>query len=209
MENEMPYFKQPDNTHCFQACLKMVLKYFFPEKNFTFEELDKLSDKPKDKWSWSCAALAELKNMKLKVKHYSTFDYNNFVKNGAKYIRKTYEKEIAEKMIEMSDINSEIENAKDMIKEDIFELKELTFEDIEKWFKENYTILLLINSKIINNETGYSGHFVVLTNFDKDSVFINDPSIKHGSKNRKVNKDLFIKAWIFPKRENDVILIKK
>ena len=68
MKKEIPYFKQPDNTHCFQACLKMVLKYFFPEKEFTFEELDKITDKPKDKWTWSCTALVELKNIGLKIK---------------------------------------------------------------------------------------------------------------------------------------------
>jgi len=209
MEKEIPYFKQPDDTHCFQACLKMVLKYFFPEKDFTFEELDKMSDKPKDKWTWSCAALVELKNMGLKIKHYSIFDYNNFVKNGAEYIRKTYDKKVAEKMIEMSDIESEIENAKMMIEEDIFELKELPFNNIENWFKNNYVMILLINSKMINNEPEYAGHFVVVTRLDKDNIFIHDPNISYGSPNRKVEKDLFIKAWKYPEKENDVILIKK
>jgi hypothetical protein len=187
----------------------MVLKYFFHEKDFTFEELDKISDKQKDKWSWSCAALVELKRMGLKVRHYSTFDYSAFVKNGADYIRKIYEKDVAEKMIEMSDINSEIENANDMLRENIFELRELSFEDVEKHFKEGYAITLLINSRIINNEDGYSGHFVVLTGFDEINVFINDPAIKHGSENRKLNKNLFIRAWAFPKKENDIILIKR
>ena len=209
MKKEIPYFKQPDNTHCFQACLKMVLKYFFPEKEFTFEELDKITDKPKDKWTWSCTALVELKNIGLKIKHYSIFNYNVFSKNGADCIRKTYDKEVAEEMIENSDIESEIENAKKMIEEDIFELKELSFNDVENWFKEGYIILLLINSKMINNELGYSGHYVVLTGFDEDNIFIHDPQIKNGLPNRKVKKDLFIKAWRYPEKENDVILIKK
>ena len=59
MEKEIPYFKQPDNTHCFQACLKMILKYFFPEKEFTYEELDEISDKPRN--------LITLKAMDIKV----------------------------------------------------------------------------------------------------------------------------------------------
>jgi len=209
MEKEMPYFKQPDNTHCFQACLKMILKYFFPEKDFTYEELDKISDKPKDKWTWRCNALVELKKMGLNIKTYSSFDYNDFIKNGADYIRKRYDKEVAEKMIGMSDIESEIENTEKMLKENIFELKELLFEDAENFFKKNYVIILLVNSRIINNKSGYSGHFVILTGFDKDSIFIHDPSIENGSPNRKVKKDLFVKAWKYPEKENDVILIKK
>ena len=207
MEKEIPYFKQSDNTQCFQACLKMVLKYFFPEKDFTFEELDKISHKLKDKWTWFCAALPEIKKMNLKIKQYSTFDYNIFVKKGVDYIRETYDEEAAETIIEMSDIDYEIENTKKYLKEQIFEFKESSFEDVEKWFKENYVIILLINAKIINNLPGYGGHFVVLTGFDKDNVFVHDPSIKHGSPNRKAEKDLFVKAW--KNSKNNVVLIKR
>ncbi|NIM47131.1 MAG: hypothetical protein GTN40_03165 [Candidatus Aenigmarchaeota archaeon] len=205
MKKEVPYFKQPDDTHCFQACLKMVLKYFFPEKDFTYEELDKISDKPKDKWTWCCAAAIQIKKMGLKIKIYSNFDYNEFTKTGANYIRKKYDKEIAEETIEMSDIESEIENAKKMIKENIFELKELLFEDIEKTFKD-YVIILLINSRTINSKPGYAGHFVVLTGFDENNVYVHDPGINDGSANRKIEKDLFKKAWEYQKF---ITLIKK
>jgi hypothetical protein len=187
----------------------MVLKYFFPEKDFTFEELDKISDKKKDKWSWVSSAAIALKNMKLEVKHYSIFDYNDFIKNGSDYIRKNYEKEVSEKMIKLSNIKSEVENAKKMVKENIFELKGLSFEDIESLFKQKYMIILLINCDIINNEPGYDGHYVILTGIDDDNVFIHDPGIENGSPNRKVNRDLFIKAWRYPEKENDIILIKK
>jgi len=206
MKIEIAYFKQSDDTHCFQACLKMVLKYFFPEKDFTYEELDKITDKPKDKWTWCCAALVELKNMGLKVNFYSNFDYEQFIRSGAAYVRKKYDKEIAKKTIEMSDIESEIKNAKEMIKENIYELKEVPFKNIEEWFKENYIIILLINSKMINKKPGFAGHFVVITGTDKNNVYVHDPGINDGSPNRKVEKDLFIKAW---KYQRLVILIKK
>ena len=206
MKREIPYFKQPDDTHCFQACLKMVLKYFFPEKDFSYEELDKISDKAKDKYTWFSAAVIKVKKMGLKVKAYSNFDYNEFIKNGAEYIRKKYDKEIAERTIEMSDIKSEIENAKEMIKEDIYELKELSFKDIENWFKENYMAILLVDSNMINNKSGYEGHFVVLIGIDDNNVYVHDPSRVSGSANRKINKDLFKKAWKYQKL---VILFKK
>ena len=206
MEQEILYFKQPDDTHCFQACLKMILKYFFPEKDFSYEELDKISDKAKDKYTWFCAAAVKVKKMGLRVKAYSNFDYNEFIKNGAEYIRKKYDKEIAERTIEMSDIKSEIENAREMIKEHIYELKELSFKDIENWFKENYMVILLVDSNMINNEPGYEGHFVVLIGIDDNNVYVHDPARISGSANRKINKDLFKKAWEYQKL---VILFKK
>lgn len=44
IQNVPFYSNTPDDTHCFQAVLKMVLKYFQPEKYYSFEQLDKLSD---------------------------------------------------------------------------------------------------------------------------------------------------------------------
>jgi hypothetical protein len=184
----------------------MVLKYFFPEKDFTYEELDKISDKQRDKWSWLGAAAIQLKKMGLKTKAYSNFDYNEFVKNGDDYIRKKYSKEVAEKTIKNTIIESEIENAKEMLKENIYELKEMSFKDIEKLFGENYVMILLVNSEMMNERPGFEGHFVVITGIDHSNVYVNDPSRIDGSPNKKVEKDLFIKSWDYQKL---VILIKK
>ena len=42
----VPFFPNTaDNTHCLQAVLKMILKYFEPQKDYSFEELNILSDK--------------------------------------------------------------------------------------------------------------------------------------------------------------------
>lgn len=206
MKQEIPYFKQPDNTHCFQACLKMVLKYFFPEKDFTYKELDKISDKQKDKWTWICAATAELKNMKLKTRVYSKFDYNDFMKNGVSYVRNFYDKKTAETVIKMSGIRSEIENAKKMIEKNIFELKELSFDNIENWFKEGYMIILIVDYGTLNNEPEFAGHFVVLTGFDEKNVYVHDPSSEKGSPNRKVGKKLFTKAWKYQEIEHTILI---
>lgn len=38
----------------------------------------------------------------------------------------------------------------------------------------------------------FSEHSVAVTGYDSDGIYVNDP---YGSKNKKVNRDLFIKAW--------------
>ena len=79
----VPFFPNTtDDTHCLQAVLKMVLKYFQPEKNFSFDELDVLSDKVPGKWTWATRALINLHKMGYKLVNMEDFDYQSFSQNG-------------------------------------------------------------------------------------------------------------------------------
>lgn len=209
MKIDIPYFQQPDNSHCFQACLKMILKYFFPKKDFTWKELDKICKKKKDKWTWPFAALVELKKMGLDVKYYDNFDFILFSKNGYDYLRKKFPSDVAETQINMSDMESEIKNARIMIDEGIGKNIKVKFDEIENLFEEGFVIKVAINSCIIHGMEGYASHSVVITDIENDFVTINDPDPNRGSKDMKVNKELFIKSWHYPKDENYAILLKK
>jgi len=62
MKLNIPFFPNTeDNTHCLQATLMSVLKIIYPKENFTYEQLDELCDKPKNKYTWPFAFLVNLK----------------------------------------------------------------------------------------------------------------------------------------------------
>jgi len=42
---KIPFYPNPDNTHCFQAVIKMILKYYFPKEEYSWKELEKLTGK--------------------------------------------------------------------------------------------------------------------------------------------------------------------
>ncbi|MBN2203090.1 MAG: peptidase C39 family protein [Candidatus Aenigmarchaeota archaeon] len=209
MRMNIPYFIQPDNTHCFQACIKMALKHFFPEKNFSYEELDRISDKKEGKWSWVSAAFVELKKMGLDVSVYSDFDYTAFSKRGADYIREKFSKEAADKNLEMTDIDSEMKNASKMVKTGIYNNKIFELDDVKNWFEKGYLEILVVNSNILNNKSGFNGHAVVLTGIEDNKFLVHDPSMIYGSANREVKKDIFTNALFYPGKERDAYLIKK
>ncbi len=208
MKKATPFYKNlSDDTHCFQACLRMVLRFFYPERNYSFKELDKISKKVKKKWTWPMATLVAFKRMGFKVKFHSKLDYKKFAKSGEKYLKKLYPKD-AEKMIEMSDIPSEIKNTKEMLKCNIFTTKRISLEEIFEKFQQSYLVILNINSRVLNCKKGFSGHFIIITGFDKNNIFFHDPGLPPES-NRRVSKKLFLKAWQYPQEEYDTILIKK
>ena len=101
-----------------------------------------------------------------------------------------------------------MEIAKKYSPNNTMDLTGLEFEDILSilqkgnpiWVITNFTYNTLDDSQfeIWHTPTGivkitYRLHSVVLTGFDKDNVYINDPL--SSSKNKRVNRENFKKAW--------------
>ena len=74
------YGNTKDNLHCFEACIKMVLKYFEPNKSFSWKELDKLSGKKKGMGSWPTTMLINLYKRGYTIEMWEKWDYLAFVK---------------------------------------------------------------------------------------------------------------------------------
>ncbi len=72
----VPFYQQ-QGPSCVQAQMRMALKYYFPEKNFTQETLDKLTKRHGNQWTWFSQALPVLVKEGLDAYYYSTTPYEN------------------------------------------------------------------------------------------------------------------------------------
>jgi hypothetical protein len=208
MIKNIPFYPNTkDNTHCYQACTKMVLKGICPEKNFSYKKLEKLFNKPKNKYSWAPSAVVNLKKIGIDAKIISTFDYKKFTKDGFGYLRSNYPKDVAEDQIKMSNIEAEMKNAKIMLKHKLYRKEKLTLKDIENLFRGGWFIIAAINPFVLDNEKGYAGHGVLIIGFDKKYVYLHDPGLP-AKPSRKVKKAIFMKAFRYPKNESDVFIIR-
>ena len=186
-----------DNTHCFQACLKMILKYFFPEKDYNWRYLDKISAKVPGKWTWSMAALIWLTKQNMEIKNIEVFDYKKFIDKKEDYLFEFYGKEVAEQQIINSLISQEIEFSREFIKKIKTEVRLPNIDEIKILLDDGFLIGCNVNSCALNNKEGYAGHFVIVKGYDSDGFFINDPGLP-GVENRKVSFGTFEKAWAYP-----------
>ena len=194
----VPFYENTsDNTHCFQACLKMIFKYFFPHNEYTFDDLDIISAKVPGKWTWPMASLMWCSNQNLEVKNIETFNYNMFVSEGEKYLFEFYRKEVAEAQIKNSDISQAIEISKDFIKQIDTEVRLPSIWEIKTFLDKGYLIICNLNSHALDLREGYSGHSVLVKGYDKNEFFINDPGLP-GIKDRMVDFETFEKAWAYP-----------
>lgn len=199
IDKNIPFFSNTsDNTHCFQACLKMILKYYFPKEEYSWEELDKISAKVEGLWTWPMAGLVWLNDKGLEIKNIEIFDYDSFISNGRNYLIEEFGKEVGEAQIKNSNIEQEINISKEFLKKIKTEKRIPDVEDLIELIKNDYAIICNVNAIMLNNKEGYSGHFVLIKGIDDRNFIINDPGGAPGYENRLVDFELFHKAWAYP-----------
>ena len=206
IEYKIPFYgNTKDNTHCFQACLKMVLKYFLPNRSFTWKELEEITAKVKNLWTWPFAGLSWMSKNGFEVIDIESFDTRRFIKEGENYLKQKYGQEVAKEQIKYSDIKQERILAKEFLKNVRFEKKIPQTNEIKQLLKKGYILICNVNSKALDRKKGYVGHFVVINGFNKNTFILQDSGIPP-RKNRIVNLSLFEKAWAYPNEKSRNIM---
>lgn len=90
---EVPFCPNtPDNFHCLQACIKMLLLRYFPDKKFADSEID-AKTLQEGGHTWLAPAACWLDELGLKTQLFlpdSLFNYATFANEGEKYLRKQW-----------------------------------------------------------------------------------------------------------------------
>ncbi len=189
---DVPFYANPDETHCVQATLKMVLKYFL-DKDFSFEELDALSRKSPGKGTWLFPALINIEKMGVQIKNIEPFDYQKYFEQGDAYVTNAYPPLQARYYIEESNL-SDVKDAIPLFLKTIrSEMREASMRDIEKLLEEEWLVTCEVNANCLQEEKGFEGHMVLVVGFDDKNFYLNDSD---ESRNRKeVPKEKFEKCW--------------
>lgn len=196
--NKVPFYANTlDDTHCFQAALRMVMKHCWPERDYSWEELEKITAKVEGLWTWPMSGMLWLREQGMEVKHMEVFDYEKFAEEGGQYLIDQYGEEVGKAQIEHSDIKQEKRFAREFVKK-IETVRTIpAIDDIKTLLEEEYLLICNVNSRALINEEGYAGHFVVVKGFDDTHLLIHDPGLPP-HKNNRVGLDIFEKAWAYP-----------
>lgn len=179
MQTSIPFYSNTkDNTHCFQAVYRMILKHFFPKKNFTWKELDTLSGKKKGKWTWQTTMLINMKKMGFDIVSFDTFDFHSFIKKGAPFLIEVFGEEIGNQQIINSDVEYERSQFKKVKGRITVKKKPATLQDIRTYLSKGHLIECQVNACALNKEVGYSGHSVMIYDFDKKYFYLHDPGLR-------------------------------
>lgn len=193
----IPYFANlPDGTHCYQAALKMVL-FHFSDKEWSFEELDRLSGKLPGRWTWPTQSFLWLLDHGYEVRLVELFSYEKFATEGEKYLIQELGEEVAREQEANSDLSREQTLAAQFAKKATLEKRIPSWEDLKSFMKDGYLIICNINSCKLFDREGYAGHFVVPVRLEKDHLILHDPGLPP-KPSLKVERTIFEKAWGYP-----------
>ncbi|PJE64268.1 MAG: hypothetical protein COU90_03565 [Candidatus Ryanbacteria bacterium CG10_big_fil_rev_8_21_14_0_10_43_42] len=204
---DIPFFESTDNLHCFQACLKMVLAYWTPNKEYTFKKLDEISSHTEGKWTWQGSSLLYLAKNKFDIINIENLDYSLFARDGKEYLKTIWSDDIYKTQDIYSNLNKEQEIAKQLIKNKNIKLqnKEIQFSDILYLFDDGYIILVSVNPCTLRGEEGYSSHMVVITDIQENTVTFHDPG-PPGEPHKSISRDIFKSAITKPLKEDGNVI---
>lgn len=169
MFKNVPFYENTeDNTHCFQAAIRMVLKYFFPDEEYSFDQLDELTHKPKDKWTWPMAGLTFMTEHNLEVIHISDLDYARFGKEGRTYLKDFLPAKNMKMQEERSDLDLAQIDASEYSRSLVNRKnRPPKYTDLIQLVNDGYLLIAYVNRK----------HFVVVYHVTPESVELHNPGL--------------------------------
>jgi hypothetical protein len=83
-------------------------------------------------------------------------------------------------------------------------------DDVQGLLKDGWLVGLAINSRALNNKPGYTGHLVVVFDFDakSDNFWLHDPGLPP-KPNRHVSRQKLSEAWFWTGPEKAALVAVK
>lgn len=182
----------------------MVLETYFPEKEWTFEEIDHLIRKEKNKYTWAVTFWPIFLKVKCRLHNISTWSDQAFIERRWDYMRERSGEEYTKIQIEnCPDLNfilacmKKTQNDPRITKE----ARAATLSDIGAHLNLGAYVGVIVNGKALKGDDGASAHYVLIYGVDETKVYLHNPG-NPPMPEQAVSVEKFLKCWAFGVPEN-------
>lgn len=194
---DIPLFSNSaDDTHCVQAVLQMILKHYFPGRDYPFSYLDRVTYHRKGGWTWDTGMFVFLLNLGFEIIAIDHFDFHAFARKGVKYLQSIWQADEFEAQARNTDLTFEWLLVRDFMtteKNIHIHNRKGTRDDIEHLFQTDYLVISNVNAYALDGQKGTCGHYVLITGIYHETLTFNDPGLP-AIKNRRVTWRKFEKS---------------
>jgi len=167
---DIPYVHQAGGDDCYQACLAMVLKHFFPKEEFPRAELNRLTHHRPGYWTMEAQLLPPLLERKLQVELHASTPYSELTPELAE---KRYGKLGAQKL----DFQA-LAWSRQFLKPGLFFQHEIEWKELVEKFRQGWATIFCVNEDVLvkQNLGRFIGHGLVLTGASDSQARVHDPA---------------------------------
>lgn len=193
--NPIPPFvaNSDDDMHCVNAVYRMVLKHFLHE-DMSWEQIDAVTKTIPGKGVWTVLGDIELARRGVHVSNIEPVDYGLLYSEGPEYLKRVVGEQTAMYYLERTNIASVIPDIPDFLRLVHHETRRVTIQEILTLLKRGNLVGAEINSRILNQKSGFSLHFVLMYDFDGTHIHLHDPGLPPAP-SRKVSVADFEKSF--------------
>jgi hypothetical protein len=205
---DVPFYANPDATHCFQAALRMVVKCFRPAEEYSWAQLDAITGKADGLGTWPFAGLTWLHDQGLDVRNIELMDNRRFACEGRAYLVEFFGAEFVAGSGLSPDLSADQAAAARFVDAVHCEARVPDLDDVRRLLSEGYLAICNVNSRTLNGREGFRGHFVVVTSCDSGEIVFHDPG-PPATPRRRAKIDAFDKAWAYPhERAKNIVAVR-
>ena len=177
---EIPFFKNtPSDTHCLQAALKMLLAYYFPDRRFSWRQLDEITGHKDGQWSFPYKMYVWLAAQGVQVEHVERFPIRRFAREGVGFLKAYWSPENFKQQKRYADFSAGQRDARAAIKDPrvTFRYRNGTVEVLRTYWTAGYTAIVRVNPFTLRGEEGLGSHVVVVTAVHTHTITVHDPGL--------------------------------
>ena len=199
----VPFVKN-DGGRCGQACALMALAYFFPNKKFTFEQIDQMVGRNEGMWISPLQSAVALDQLGLEAKVFSSAGITEGRQAVIDSFKRMFGPDFGSLMSKV-DLDVWERFAAIARKEGLFEIRENSCGDLKNYFDQGCLAIPKVDHNILlDGEGGFRGHFVLIVDMDDQTVTVHDPT---DGPALKYPVEIFNRAYTVPGANDDVLVV--
>jgi len=199
MRLKVPFYKQTTSTNCGPVALQMVLSYFGEDPGLDVVE-EKVGIRERKAVSTIQLAIAS------GAFGFGTRFLSKILGFDEKHMELDFYKKYKDTLVDHSEL---IARARDLGVE--LEEKCVGLDEFLSYIGEDSLVIVLLDWNIVKGEKerGYQGHFVVVTGWDEENVYVHNHGFRDPMSNMTIPKEVFDEARKAQGTDEDFVVVRK